>query len=136
MNRTGGFFVNMAALCWLGTATPLPAQEVPHHDFLVNIDDGKACLTCHDGAIARNITICARASCLFEPHASHPVFRKYPPAGKEDLFFPAARVEAAGIRLTNGEVSCLSCHNLLNKNQFHLVIDNVRSRLCMSCHIR
>jgi len=43
------------------------------------------------------------------------------------------RAEAAGIRLRNGEVSCISCHNLLKKDRFHLVIENYRIRLCMSC---
>jgi len=115
---------------------PLYALEVPHHDFLVNIDDPKTCLTCHDGIIAPNISVCSKASCLLDSASSHPVFKKYPPAGKEDNFYPTAMVEAAGIRLKNGEVSCISCHNLMNGQPFHLVMENIHSRLCMSCHIR
>ena len=114
----------------------LNAQEVLHNDNLVDSNDPKGCLTCHNGTIARNISPCTKVSCLLDPRSSHPVFKKYPPAGKESDYAPSSQVEAAGIKLKNGEVTCISCHNLMNQQEFHLVMENNDSRLCKTCHIR
>lgn len=114
----------------------LNAQEVLHHDNLVDSDDPKICLTCHNGIIAKDISPCTKISCLLDPRSSHPVFKKYPPHGKESEFAPSFQVQAAGIILKNGEVTCISCHNLMNQEGFHLVMENKRSRLCKTCHIR
>jgi predicted CXXCH cytochrome family protein len=38
--------------------------------------------------------------------------------------------------LTDGQISCVSCHDLTNDEKHHLVIDNRESRLCLTCHIR
>ena len=116
--------------------TTLRAQEVIHHDQLVIADAPKDCLACHDGVISINISPCTKLSCLLDPTTSHPTFKQYPPIGKESEFHPRPQVEAAGIVLKNGEVSCISCHNLLNRERFHLVITNDRSHLCRACHIR
>ena len=113
----------------------LNAQEVLHHDNLVDSDDPKDCLTCHDGTIASNISPCTKVSCLLDPRSSHPVFKKYPPDGKESAYAPSFQVEATGIKLKNGEVTCISCHNLMNQQKFHLVMENKGSRLCKTCHI-
>ena len=114
----------------------LNAQEVLHNDNLVDSNDPKICLTCHNGILARNISPCTKISCLLEPNSSHPVFKKYPPDGKESEYAPSFQVQAAGIILKNGEVTCISCHNLMNQEGFHLVMENKRSRLCKTCHIR
>lgn len=111
------------------------AQEVIHHDFLVDADDPYGCLSCHDGMVAPNIIPCT-VNCLFNQFGSHTVFVRYPPPGKESYFAPAGQLEAMGIRLTNGEITCVSCHNLINQNKYHLVMENYRSRLCRACHIR
>ena len=112
------------------------AQEVPHHGFLAHYDKPELCLACHDGTIAKNITPCNKDSCLFDNKSSHPVFKKYPPTGKESEYAPVFEVEAAGVTLTNGEVTCISCHNLINQQRPHLVMEDLRSRLCKTCHIR
>lgn len=112
------------------------AYEVPHHDNLVDHDDPKICLTCHDGVMAQNISPCTKVSCLLDANSSHPVFKKYPPDGRESEFAPSFQVKDAGIELINGEVTCLSCHNLINQEEFHLIMDNQDSRLCKICHIR
>ena len=113
----------------------LGAQEVPHHQFLVKLDEPRKCLTCHDGVISPNISPCT-TDCAINPSASHPVFKQYPPAGKESEFHPRAQVEAAGLNLQNNEVTCISCHNLMIKEKHHLIIGEARSRLCMTCHKR
>ena len=114
----------------------LSALEVNHHDNIVDSDDPEICLTCHNGTIAKNISPCTKVSCLLDPRSSHPVFKKFPPEGKESEFVPFSQVESAGIKLKNGEVSCISCHNILIQEDFHLVMENRRSRLCKTCHIR
>ncbi len=114
----------------------LYAQEVPHHGYLVYMDKPKLCLTCHDGTVAENISPCTKSSCLLDQKSSHPVFKKYPPTGKESEYMPLSEVEAAGIVLTNGEVTCISCHNLMRQQRPHLVRDDWGSGLCKICHIR
>lgn len=114
----------------------LNALEVNHHDHIVDSDDPKTCLTCHNGTIAKNISPCTKVSCLLDPKSSHPAFKKYPPDGKESEFALSSQVEAAGIILKNGEVTCISCHNILNQEDCHLVMENRRSCLCKTCHIR
>jgi hypothetical protein len=127
------FMVGMGALLLLYIT--LDAQEVIHHDFLVDADKPYDCLACHDGLIASNIAPCT-VNCLFNQLGSHSVFVTYPPAGKESEFTPAGQLEAIGIKLTNGQITCVSCHNLINQSKYHLVMENYRSRLCQACHIR
>lgn len=127
----------LAFCAWMGPLTAdtnLYAQEVPHHDFVVDNNDPGECLSCHDGAVASNIFPCTE-NCLLDRSASHSVFKKYPPAGRETEFAPLAQLEANGIRLTNGEVTCISCHNLTNQRPLHLVMEDQR-QLCVTCHIR
>ncbi len=114
----------------------LYAQEVPHHGYLAYMDRPKLCLSCHDGTIAENISPCTQLSCLLDKKSSHPVFKKYPPIGKESEYAPVFEVKAAGIPLIDGEVTCVSCHNLMNQQSPHLIMEDWRSRLCTTCHIR
>ena len=130
------FFLFVLVCYFLVANILLYAQEVLHNGNLVDSDDPKICLTCHNGIIAKNISPCTKIRCLLEPNSSHPVFKKYPPSGKESEYAPSFQVEAAGIILKNGEVTCISCHNLMNQEGFHLVMENKRSRLCKTCHIR
>ncbi len=117
-------------------AMSLHAQEIRHVDTLIEVGDPKICFTCHYGTMANDINPCTEIDCLLTPKTSHPVFKRYPPAGKESKFSPAVKVEAAGIKLTNGEVTCISCHDLMNRHDHHLVIDNRQGRLCQTCHLR
>ena len=115
----------------------IDAHDVPHHDYLVDHTAPQTCLTCHDGALATNITPCTKSSCLLDSNSSHPIFRKYPPDGKESEYAPVFVLVAAGIKISDeGEITCLSCHDLINQEEFHLVMENWRSRLCMICHKR
>lgn len=124
------------AMVFLAFGHLLQAQEVPHHGSLVDMDDPKECLTCHDGAVAGNVVPCPKTGCALNSKFSHSVFRKYPPAGKESDFHPSFRVRAAGITLKNDQVTCISCHDLANQDEYHLVMANSRSQLCRTCHIR
>ena len=124
-----------ASIILLGSMS-LNAQEVRHHDNMVDVDEPKICFSCHYGTIDKQINPCKENNCLLTHETSHPVFNRYPPAGKESKFSPSSKVEAAGIKLKGGGVTCVSCHDLMNQRDYHLVIDNEKGRLCKICHIR
>ncbi len=128
--------VLIGGLFFLICTAPVLAQEVPHHGHMVEMSDPEDCLACHDGAMAGNVIPCPEINCTLNSQHSHSVFREYPPVGKEADFNPAHKVKAAGIRLKDGQVTCISCHDLANQDRYHLVMENGRSRLCRTCHIR
>ena len=112
------------------------AEVVLHHGFTVN---GKAtvleCLTCHDGSISTARSFCMMESCSSTLNV-HPVNMPYPPVDKRRMFNKPAMIKAAGIKLVNGLVTCVSCHNLANPKLPHLVIGLDHSKLCLTCHIK
>ncbi len=120
----------------IGVMLPLQlhAAKILHHGVAVEEDaTARDCLSCHDGASADNVSYCT-VRCGFR--SSHSVEKHYPPFGKENQYAPAALLRAKGIKLVNGNVTCVSCHNLRNSDRYHLVMDNSRSQLCLACHIR
>jgi predicted CXXCH cytochrome family protein len=38
------------------------------------------------------------------------------------------------MKFVNGKVGCLTCHDPLNPERGHLVMSDVRSALCLTCH--
>jgi hypothetical protein len=114
---------------------PLFAQEVFHHGHQLKLNAREVCLSCHDGSIATDVVSCA-IDCAFGLWSSHPVYRQYPPRRKHSEYAPVSQVEAAGIALTDGQITCVSCHDLTSEKRYHPVMDNDRSRLCLTCHIR
>lgn len=94
------------------------------------------CLSCHDGVIAKMASGADVRAGNFQHSTiglSHPVGVAYPrPSLKNDF------VDAAGlppeIRLFDGKVGCLSCHDpYIGKKNF-LVKGNKGSALCLACH--
>ena len=55
---------------------------------------------------------------------------------KESFYAPVGSLQGKGIRLFNGKLSCVSCHDLKNSTKYNLVMDNSSSALCFSCHIK
>lgn len=97
-------------------------EPVEHHGMTVNADSpAEVCVTCHDGSLE---------------HTSHPIFKYYPPPGKESEYASAAEVQAKGIKLVRGQVVCISCHDLRKPGPQHLVISSAKSELCLICHIK
>jgi len=101
----------------------------------------KECVACHDGVIAREAR--HRISSGYQQRAmsidtilgAHPVGMDYDQYRSNKQYvsteiFPAAMV------LMDGKVTCVTCHNLLGKNKKYLVVDNDKSGLCFSCHIK
>ena len=150
MAITGGLLtIVMASALYLSDSR---AEDVIHNSFRVNnvalvevvFHNGfpvskkasvSECEACHDGSIAKAVPLCMAESCFLTP-GSHPVNTPYPPIKERNMYMTAAVVKAAGVILVNGQVTCVSCHNLANPEQFHLVIEIDRSKLCLTCHIK
>jgi hypothetical protein len=110
------------------------AELVEHHGQQVDAGiPGTECLACHDGTVANVVSSCT-VKCDFG--SSHPIFKEYPPRGKETEFAPLGKISEDGIRLENGQVTCVSCHNLKNPAAYHLVLPNNGSALCLICHVK
>jgi predicted CXXCH cytochrome family protein len=107
------------------------------------------CLSCHDGAIASDISSgtddvvvsqigWSRAVHVFHmgPQiGNHPIGVPYP--SHDPHYHPRAAVTADKLmKLPEGRVSCLSCHDphATAGHEAMLVKSNNGSRLCLSCH--
>jgi predicted CXXCH cytochrome family protein len=109
------------------------AEMVSHHTVTVE-ENGRAdvCISCHDGKEAKHVSFCA-AKCDYA--SSHAVMKDYPPPGKTAKYATIAALQAKGIKLEDGKVTCISCHDLRKTGRYHMVMDNKQSRLCFACHI-
>ncbi len=101
------------------------------------------CLTCHNGSVAVSTVGTAHAmrggvGGVRPPGFAtrdHPIGVPYP--DRQKGFRPKAGVEAAGnIKLPEGRVECISCHDQHEEEELPhlLVMSNKRSALCLSCH--
>jgi len=109
-------------MCSMAFPMSLFGESVDHHGTVVDSDSpAETCINCHDGSLE---------------HTSHPIFKHYPPPGKEKEYASAAEVQAKGIRLVRGQVVCISCHDLRKPEPQHLVISSAKSELCLICHIK
>ncbi len=102
------------------------------------------CLSCHDGVIATDVFTETHGTTWSVGRAwprgpgrraGHPIGVKYPPA--EPTYHSIAAVTADGrIKLPEGRVQCISCHDPHNTHRHPgmLVRSNRGSRLCLACH--
>jgi len=117
---------------FFGLSTAAFAELVNHHGQLTDPNNSRACISCHDGSIGPDVLFCTTECDIAKGHV---VFRRYPPPGKVKEFLPMAIALSRGIVFENGQVTCISCHNIRSSRPDHLVMDNRGSRLCLSCHI-
>jgi hypothetical protein len=113
----------------------LHAEQLDHHGMQADSEGTAAyCLTCHDGLAAKKVVVCTTTCTV----SAHKFLAKYPPPGREKDFATQQAVQAAGIRLENGMVTCISCHDLKNLERFHFAIDSTpfARKLCYTCHVR
>lgn len=108
------------------------AEMIPHHGLEV-LADGVAmdCLGCHDGSVAGVVSFC-RVECNFR--SPHSILKTYPPLGKEEQYLPLESMLQEGMKLEDGKITCISCHNLRNSDRFHLQLDDAGRELCFVCH--
>jgi len=92
------------------------------------------CLSCHDGVIASMGETTVRAGSFTHGIGlSHPIGNEYPRFnGKND--FVNVEFLPRSIKLVDGKVGCLSCHNPYGSEDKYLVVQNKRSALCLTCH--
>ena len=125
-------FIMLALLLYL-LMDGVSAGQVAHHGQTVeDSGDPSDCIVCHDGVIAPEAHYCT-TDC--SAATAHSILKEYPPRFKERSYAPLGSVLKKGIRLFNGKVSCISCHDLRSSMQYHLIMDNSGSALCFSCHL-
>jgi predicted CXXCH cytochrome family protein len=94
------------------------------------------CLACHDGTISG---IVETGGASWE-HAggiglSHPIGIYYAETYRKDRrrYHPEASLPKE-LRLVDGKIECVTCHDHYSKLKGLLVMDNRGSRMCLSCH--
>lgn len=96
------------------------------------------CLSCHDGVTATdaNMTLGLREPGIPKGIGhSHPVEINYEQVylKKMRTFIPPESLDPR-IKLDENNITCLTCHDENSSLKNHLVMENHRSRLCLSCH--
>lgn len=91
------------------------------------------CISCHDGDIATHVPLSLSTG---SPMESHPVGVDYLEAVIRNRQLKHPRFLDPAIKLVNGKLSCISCHNIFSLKNHKLAIDNRNSRLCLECHIK
>jgi len=68
--------------------------------------------------------------------APHPIGRSYREARSRGGFHPEQRLLQNKVILSDGKISCVSCHVAYKKEHGKLVVQNARSDLCLTCHAK
>jgi hypothetical protein len=98
--------------------------------------ESNMCVSCHDGTIAGDAGThpSMRSTKLAN---DHPIGVKYarirPPTEDKINLVPRAALDRR-VRLFDENLGCGSCHSVYSKNDHLLVMNNLRSKLCLACH--
>lgn len=100
--------------------------------------ESRRCLSCHDGVSAGESTNpTASSSRGFEDmRRNHPVGVTYGDQGRGRTLLRSAQLLPERVRLPDGKVSCVSCHDLYETERNRLSVSMDKSRLCLTCHDR
>jgi predicted CXXCH cytochrome family protein len=95
------------------------------------------CIECHDRYITEPVDSLGAGEWEHINKISHPIGVSYKEsiARKMGEYQPASMLPPE-IRLFDGKIGCGTCHNIYSKERFMLVMSNVKSRLCLECHIK
>jgi predicted CXXCH cytochrome family protein len=96
------------------------------------------CLGCHADGYAGGAVSVSRNGVLRHSSGSapHPIGRSYREASRRGGFHPEHRLAQNKVKLSDGKVSCISCHEAYKQEHGKLVAANVRSGLCLTCHAK
>ena len=139
-DMSGGVYFDSSAgkeAHWSGA--PVRNSEVAVHfgETLQTESGAPACLSCHDGTIAKAVDYQLYKSSSMGSGAlgSHPTEVPYPAewSGRTD-FAPTTEITQAGLRLLDGKVTCTTCHNLSLPVKYYLPLTMTGSALCLACH--
>jgi predicted CXXCH cytochrome family protein len=115
----------------------LPLGSQSHGKLEIDPETG-TCMGCHDGMVASDVG--SHASPLFMKmgNAEHPVgvaYQSRPPSRNSEAIqlVDRARLDPR-VRLFGGAIGCGSCHSIYSDEDHLLVVSNLRSQLCLSCH--
>jgi len=111
----------------------LSAAAIKHHGQPADPENSYECMACHDGTTGKNVSFCTTNCSVATPHS---VLVRYNAGNKKASLQPQALAVARGVRFVDGQVTCISCHDIRNPQKNHLIMDNSKSQLCLSCHIQ
>ena len=97
------------------------------------------CLGCHAGShLGGGAVSIGRNGILRHSSGSapHPIGRSYRDASRKGGYHPEHLLAQKKIMLSDGKISCVSCHEAYKKDHGRLVASLDRSALCLSCHAR
>lgn len=100
--------------------------------------ESRLCLGCHDGVTATESANPTASSPrrFSDMRRQHPVGIRYPDRtrGKSGARLRSSRSLPQRVRLPEGRVSCVSCHNLYETKRHRLSVPIEESELCFTCH--
>ena len=97
------------------------------------------CLGCHAGSHSGGGSVSVSRNGVLR-HASgsapHPIGRSYREASRNGGFRPEYELAQKKILLSDGRISCVSCHEGYKQDHGRLVLPLARSALCLACHAK
>ena len=121
-------------------ATYDPLADTAMHMRLNASDDIESCGKCHNGDVAHNIGVKVLGTDL---RNDHPISMQYAGLGWKDPDFRPPPVPDElnnsqfnnGVKLYNGNVECMTCHNVHDPSREVLLRANAET-LCFTCHLK
>ncbi len=132
-----------SACQWMQALPALSSAEQVQDDRENPVDFVSAvCISCHDGMVSANVhfKVWDRNDRGATMNGSHPIGQNYEEIQLHNyrMFAPVDKVQAT-LKLVNGRVSCVTCHDVFNPNNtdnLKLAVDNRGSKLCFTCHLK
>jgi predicted CXXCH cytochrome family protein len=130
-----------SAMHWMAVREAHVDREPKRSGGLGALDsESRRCLGCHDGISAADSVNSSRVGGGGHyglATGDHPVGIPYrrPGTARGNTPLRPQQLLPASIRLPDGRVSCVSCHNLYAKRRNLLTVPIEESKLCFSCHM-
>lgn len=131
-----------ASMHWMAVGVAHVKTERTHARRRTGLldNDSRRCMGCHDGVSANetaNTTAWNRGpGSLGDRRRNHPVGVPYRDRSRQKsaIRLRPTSLLPAKVRLPDGQVSCVSCHDLYASGRHRLTVPIEGSALCFSCH--
>ncbi len=140
-HTTGNGGSSAATMHWMAVGSAHIRNETPSslRSAAGSLDvESQRCLSCHDGVTATESHNTARQNrslgYAWNQSRSHPIGVAYPsrtPRSSSGSFRAPGQLPEK-VRLPDGKVSCVSCHDLYDRDRLSVPIEG--SALCFTCH--